>query len=119
MGAHWRRARSERRRFRCIWAPAGRGERGAAASYPADALPDGYSPADLLSASANGIPSAGLQLVRTLILDDTRAMVQAAANDGQQLYVGSGVRMQAFQVDVLGAQGVRWGDQGIANRYAP
>jgi len=84
----------------------------------ADALPDGYAPADLASVSANGIPSAGRQLVRALILDDTRALVQAAASDGQQLYVGSGFRSQAFQVDVFAAQVARWGDAEIANRYS-
>ncbi len=41
----------------------------------ADALPDGYTPADLQSAAANGIPVSGRQLLRTLILDDTRALV--------------------------------------------
>jgi zinc D-Ala-D-Ala carboxypeptidase len=84
----------------------------------ADALPDGYAPGDLASAAANGIPSAGRQLVRTLIVDDTRALVEAAARDGQQLYVGSGFRSQAYQVDVFAAQVARWGDEEIANRYS-
>jgi len=84
----------------------------------ADALPDGYAPADLASAPANGIPSAGRQLVRTLILDDARALVQAAASDGQQLYVGSGFRSQAYQADVFAAQVARWGNEEIANRYS-
>jgi len=84
----------------------------------ADALPDGYMPADLASANAHGIPSAGHQLLRALILDDTRALVQLAANDGQQLYVGSGFRSQAYQVDVFAAQVARWGDEDIANRYS-
>jgi len=84
----------------------------------ADALPDGYMPADLASANAHGIPSVGHQLLRALILDDTRALVQLAANDGQQLYVGSGFRSQAYQVDVFAAQVARWGDEDIANRYS-
>jgi D-alanyl-D-alanine carboxypeptidase len=88
------------------------------AATRAEALPDGYTPGDLASAAANGVPSAGRQLVRTLILDDTRALVQAAAHDGQQLYVGSGFRSQAYQVDVFAAQVARWGDDEIANRYS-
>jgi len=84
----------------------------------ADALPEGYVPSDLASAAANGIPSAGRQLIRTLILDDSRNLVQAAQSDGQQLYVGSGFRSQAYQVDVFAAQVARWGDEDIANRYS-
>ena len=84
----------------------------------ADSLPDGYMPTDLASAAANGVPSSGRQLLRTLILDDTRNLVQAAQNDGQQLYVGSGFRSQAYQVDVFAAQVARWGDEDVANRYS-
>ncbi len=84
----------------------------------ADALPDGYTPADLHSAAANGIPVSGRQLLRTLILDDTRALVNAAASDGQQLYVGSGFRSEAYQRDVFAAQVARWGDEDVANRYS-
>ncbi len=83
-----------------------------------DALPDGYAPGDLANTSAHGIPSAGRQLVRTLILDDTRALVDAAARDGQRLLVGSGFRSQAYQVDVFAAQVARRGDEEIANRYS-
>jgi len=84
----------------------------------ADALPDGYMPTDLQSVGASGIPAAGRQLIRTLILDDTQNLVKAAMTDGQQLYVGSGFRSQAYQVDVFAAQVARWGDKGIANRYS-
>jgi len=56
--------------------------------------------------------------VRALILDDTRAFIEAAATDGQQLYIGSGFRSQAYQVDVFAAQVARWGDADIANRYS-
>jgi D-alanyl-D-alanine carboxypeptidase len=83
-----------------------------------DALPDGYAPDDLASVAANGIPAAGRQLIRALILDDTRALIQAAAGDGQQLYVGSGFRSQAYQVDVFAAQVARRGDAELANRYS-
>lgn len=84
----------------------------------ADALPDGYAPADLANASAQGIPAAGQQFVRRLIVDDTRALVQAAALDGYQLYIGSGFRSQAYQVDVFAAQVARRGDEAEANRYS-
>jgi LAS superfamily LD-carboxypeptidase LdcB len=84
----------------------------------ADALPDGYMPSDLQSAAANGVPAQGSQLLRTLILDDTRALVNAATSDGQLLYVGSGFRSQAYQVDVFAAQVARWGDEDVANRYS-
>jgi D-alanyl-D-alanine carboxypeptidase len=75
-------------------------------------------PSDLQSASASGVPAAGRQLLRSLILDDTRTLVNAAASDGQQLYVGSGFRSQAYQVDVFAAQVARWGDEDVANRYS-
>jgi D-alanyl-D-alanine carboxypeptidase len=84
----------------------------------ADALPDGYTPGDLANANANGLPSAGRQLVRGLIVEDTRALIRAAASDGQQLYVGSGFRSQAYQADVFAAQVARWGDEDVANRYS-
>lgn len=83
-----------------------------------DALPDGYAPDDQASAAASGIPAAGRQLVRALILDDTRALVQAAARDGQRLYIGSGFRSQAYQVEVFAAQVARRGDADTANRYS-
>src|SRR5437868_2660046 len=41
----------------------------------ADSLPEGYMPTDLASAAANGVASSGRQLLRTLVLDDTRALV--------------------------------------------
>ncbi len=84
----------------------------------ADALPDGYAPADLVSAAANGIPAAGRQLIRALIVDDTRALVSEAASLGLELYIGSGFRSQAYQVDVFAAQTARWGDAETANRYS-
>jgi D-alanyl-D-alanine carboxypeptidase len=84
----------------------------------ADSLPDGYAPADVVSATASGIPSAGRQLIRAVIVDDTRALVQAAASAGHNLYVGSGFRSQSYQVDVFAAQVARWGDEDTANRYS-
>jgi D-alanyl-D-alanine carboxypeptidase len=84
----------------------------------ADPLPDGYAPGDVVSATGNGIPAAGRQLIRAVIVQDTRALVQDAANAGLNLYVGSGFRSQAYQVDVFAAQVARWGDEETANRYS-
>ena len=84
----------------------------------ADALPDGYAPADLARVGNNGIPAAGAQLLRALILDDTRALIDEATNLGHTLYVGSGFRSQSYQVDVFAAQVRRWGDEDTANRYS-
>jgi zinc D-Ala-D-Ala carboxypeptidase len=84
----------------------------------ADALPEGYAPADLVRVGTSGIAAAGVQLLRTLILDDTRALINAAAEQGHNLYVGSGFRSQSYQVDVFAAQVKRWGDEDTANRYS-
>jgi LAS superfamily LD-carboxypeptidase LdcB len=84
----------------------------------ADALPDGFTPADLLSVAAQGIASAGRQTLRAPIVDDTRALIAAAADEGYDLYVGSGFRSQAYQAAVFVAQVARWGDPETANRYS-
>jgi LAS superfamily LD-carboxypeptidase LdcB len=84
----------------------------------ADALPDGYAPADLVSAFVHGVPAAGVQVVRGIIVDDTRALIAAAADAGHDLYIGSGFRSQAFQEAVFAAQVRRWGDADTANRYS-
>jgi LAS superfamily LD-carboxypeptidase LdcB len=84
----------------------------------ADALPDGYAPRDVVSTGATGIPAAGRQLIRSVIVDDTRALIQEAASAGYNLYVGSGFRSQSYQVDVFAAQVARWGDDDVANRYS-
>jgi zinc D-Ala-D-Ala carboxypeptidase len=81
-----------------------------------DALPDGYAPSDLVWASAHGIP--GNQLIRAIIVEDTRNMVRAAAAEGHRLVVASGYRSQSYQVQVFAAQAARWGDDEIANRYS-
>ncbi len=83
-----------------------------------DALPDAYVPEDLVATSAHGIAAFGRQLIRRVIVDDTRALVDAAAADGVRLYVGSGYRSQTYQVDVFAAQTARWGDAEVANRYS-
>jgi LAS superfamily LD-carboxypeptidase LdcB len=84
----------------------------------ADALPDGYAPRDVVSATGSGIPSAGRQVIRSVIVDDTRALLQEAAAAGHNLYVGSGFRSQSYQIDVFAAQVARWGDEETANRYS-
>jgi LAS superfamily LD-carboxypeptidase LdcB len=84
----------------------------------ADALPDGYAPDDLVLAARQGISQAGGQTLRALIVDDTRALIDAAAEDGVDLYVGSGYRSQPYQSAVFAAQVQRWGDADTANRYS-
>jgi D-alanyl-D-alanine carboxypeptidase len=83
-----------------------------------EGLPDGYAPHDLVSASANGLPSNGYQLLRKLIVEDTRAFIEAASAEGHDLYIGSGFRSQAYQQAVFAAQTARWGDEETANRYS-
>jgi D-alanyl-D-alanine carboxypeptidase len=84
----------------------------------ADALPDGYKPDDLVAAAAHGIPQVGGQTLRALIIDDTYALIGAAADDCVDVYVGSGYRSQAYQSAVFAAQVQRWGDAETANRYS-
>jgi LAS superfamily LD-carboxypeptidase LdcB len=83
-----------------------------------DALPDGYAPADIVSVSAQGLPQAGRQSLRALIIDDTRGLIDAAADAGVELYVGSGFRSASYQAAVFAAQIQRWGDEETANRYS-
>ena len=83
-----------------------------------DALPAGYQPRDLVSATARGLPANGSQQLRALIVDDTRALIEAAAAEGLDLYVGSGYRSEAYQRSVFAAQTARWGDPETANRYS-
>jgi LAS superfamily LD-carboxypeptidase LdcB len=84
----------------------------------ADTLPDGYAPDDLVGVAPHGIPQAGSQSLRALIIDDTYALIGAAADAGVELYVGSGYRSQAYQSAVFAAQVRRWGDPDTANRYS-
>ena len=84
----------------------------------ADALPDGYTPADLVSTAARGLPSNGSQLIRAVVLQDTRALIGAAQDAAHELYVGSGFRAQSYQERVFAAQTARWGDEDTANRYS-
>jgi zinc D-Ala-D-Ala carboxypeptidase len=83
-----------------------------------DSLPNGYVPSDIVSTAASGIPSAGWQLVRAVIVDDTRGLLQEAKRYGHTLYVGSGFRSQSYQATLFAAQVARWGDEETANRYS-
>ena len=56
--------------------------------------------------------------MRELIVDDTRALFDAAASDGVELYVGSGFRSAAYQAALFSEQTARWGDPEAANRYS-
>jgi D-alanyl-D-alanine carboxypeptidase len=83
-----------------------------------DALPDGYTPTDLVSSASHGIDTWSRQYIRELIVDDTYALVAAASEAGLRLYVGSGFRSQSYQEAVFNAQTVRVGDTELANRYS-
>lgn len=83
-----------------------------------DALPEGYQPADLVNVRTHGLPANGQQVLRALIVDDTRALIAAGASVGLDLYVGSGFRSAAYQAAVFRAQTSRWGDEDTANRYS-
>src|SRR5438067_464765 len=82
------------------------------------ALPLGYAPRDLVSAPAFGLPAAGAQSIRRLIIPDTEAMWQAAATEGYLLRITSGFRSYAYQADVFEAQVARRGDVELANRWS-
>jgi D-alanyl-D-alanine carboxypeptidase len=84
----------------------------------ADELPDGYAPDDLVGVAVHGIPEVGRQSLRALIIDDTYALIGAAADDGVDVYVGSGYRSEAYQSAVFAVQVQRWGDTDTANRYS-
>jgi LAS superfamily LD-carboxypeptidase LdcB len=84
----------------------------------ADALPDSYLPDDLVGVATQGLPQAGRQSLRSLILDDTRALIDSAADDGVDVYVGSGFRSQSYQSALFAVQVQRWGDTETANRYS-
>jgi LAS superfamily LD-carboxypeptidase LdcB len=84
----------------------------------ADVLPDGYMPDDIVNVATGGIPAAGRQVLRAIVLDDTRALIDAAASEGLDLYVGSGFRSQSYQAAVFAAQVKRWGDAETANHYS-
>src|SRR5262249_3462154 len=83
-----------------------------------DSLPDGYTPDDIVNVAAQGVKQAGGQVLRALIIDDTRALIDAATDEGLDLYVGSGFRSQQYQAAVFAAQIRRWGDSDTANRYS-
>jgi LAS superfamily LD-carboxypeptidase LdcB len=83
-----------------------------------DALPAGYQPADLVNAARQGLQVNGAQQLRALIVDDTRALLDSAAGEGLDLYIGSGYRSETYQAAVFSAQASRWGDPETANRYS-
>jgi D-alanyl-D-alanine carboxypeptidase len=83
-----------------------------------DPLPENYAPMDAVAVVARGIPAVGAQQLRAIVVDDTRALIEAAAADGLRLYVGSGYRSRSYQVAVFAAQVARWGDEAQANRFS-
>ena len=83
-----------------------------------DALPDGYAPPDLVDTLSAGLPASGSQRVRALIVPDARRLIVAAGEAGNDLYVGSGFRSQAYQAEVFAAQTARFGSPDTAERYS-
>ena len=61
-------------------------------------LPAGYAPSDLVGVAAAGF--AGDHVVRAVIVDDLRALREAAANAGVRLAVQSAYRSEAYQARV-------------------
>jgi LAS superfamily LD-carboxypeptidase LdcB len=83
------------------------------------ALSATYRPRDLVSAAAVGIPQSGGQFIRAVTVEDTRALVQAAAAAGHRLSLLSAYRSYAYQVDVFASQVIRRnGDEDGANRFS-
>jgi D-alanyl-D-alanine carboxypeptidase len=75
-----------------------------------DALPDGFAPQDLVGINGH--------LVKAIVVDDLRALIDEAADAGLDLYVGSAYRSQTYQEALFAAQVKRWGDEETANRYS-
>ncbi len=61
-------------------------------------LPEGYAPSDLVDVALAGF--AGGHLVRSSVVDDLRALREAAVADGVHLAVQSGYRSEAYQARV-------------------
>ena len=61
-------------------------------------LPEGYAPSDLVGVAAAGF--AGDHQVRAVVVDDLRALREAAAARGVHLAVQSGYRSEAYQARV-------------------
>src|SRR6266540_5652028 len=57
-----------------------------------DALPNGYVPPDLVSLAAYGIPQRGGAYLRRIVIPDLQAMIEAARDDGVDLWVSSAYR---------------------------
>jgi zinc D-Ala-D-Ala carboxypeptidase len=65
---------------------------------PAWRLPPGYAPRDLVSVGEAGF--SGDHLVRTVVIDDLRALREAAELAGVRLAIQSAYRSEAYQVRV-------------------
>lgn len=84
----------------------------------ADALPSSYRPRDLVGAPAVGVPASGFPAIRAVTVPDTRAMVEAAAAEGHDLWVLSAFRSYAEQVQIFANAVNRRGDEELANRFS-
>ena len=62
-----------------------------------DALPDGYEPPDLISLASLGLPQRGSWQLRSTVVPDMAAMIEAAGSDGVALWVASGYRSYGVQ----------------------
>ena len=78
-------------------------------------LPDGYRPADLVPVGRSGIGGSGL--VRSLVIDDLRALADAARAAGNPLAVQSAYRSRARQADVF-ADWVARSGEAQARRFS-
>lgn len=71
-------------------------------------LPEGYVPPDLVPVGRAGIAGGGL--VRAIVIDDLRALADAAAHAGNPLAVQSAYRSRTRQAEVFGAWVARSGE---------
>ena len=79
------------------------------------ALPAGFEPPDLVPASATGI--AGWALVRSILIDDLRALGYAARKAGNPVEIQSGYRSRERQAEVF-AGWVASSGEAEARRYS-
>lgn len=61
-------------------------------------LPSTYAPSDLVNASLAGIRKGESHLLRNILIDDLRDLVNAASNDGIDLSIRSGYRSYSTQI---------------------
>lgn len=83
-----------------------------------EALPENYVPSDLISLAAVGVPQRGGQLLRAIVVPDLATMVEAARQDGVQLWVLSSYRSYGTQAYTYNSYVRAWGQQVADQRSA-